>query len=154
MMTLREKQQKALKLLVSVRDYRGKKASVSIANSILNIDTTPDWDSELDMEYLIEELQPITMLYAICQKCVEDGFDLLEYYVHEVPYGDAECEIWNFVHIKDIENKDNKKYKGVGIRGIDFMVKRNGEVIPLYMNWKTSIQEERKFCQEAVSVCY
>ncbi|MBY6889392.1 hypothetical protein HYH68_16490 [Clostridium botulinum] len=103
-----------------------------------------------ELEDIKDEIEFNYMLYKVVKRCYQEKFPIQEYRLFEIPYGDNNGWIMDFVHGQDYDNFHIRKLKNIKFREIDFWVKKNGIAIPQFFNPETSGQWSAADCNSAV----
>ncbi|ACA57560.1 hypothetical protein FDC45_15955 [Clostridium botulinum] len=97
-----------------------------------------------------EEMLKKEMLKKVVKRCVAEHFPIQNYNIFEIPYGDKEGWMMDFVNTKEYEEYHKNDNKNIKIHEIDFWVEKNGEAIPQLYNPKTGSQSDAIDCKSAV----
>ena len=95
-----------------------------------------------------EEMLAKEMLKKIVKRCVAEHFPIQNYSIFEIPYGDKNGWIMDFVNTKEYEDYHKNGNKSTKIHEIDFWVSFTGFAIPQTNN--NGCQRDSKTCIDAV----
>lgn len=116
------------------------------ANSTIKKYEIKDADALYDYK---EEILAKEMLQRIVKRCISEHFPIQNYSIFEIPYGDRNGWIMEFVNTKEYEDYHKNNNKNIKIHEIDFWVTFNGYAIPQMID-NNGYQCNAKTCIEAV----
>lgn len=96
-----------------------------------------------------EEMLAKEMLKKVVKRCVEEHFPIQNYSIFEIPYGDKNGWMIDFVNTKEYEDYHKNGNQNTKIYGIDFWVNFTGYAIPQTTDSR-GYQIDSKTCIDAV----
>lgn len=145
---------------------QAESAAIALAEQIQDCYGNMVWGTQAALHAKEETRQSFNarMLLKVCRKCIQDGFHLEEYLLHEVPWDDKDGVILDFVNKSDFNTYCGKEGGESKIKEIDFLCPKDNKekmATPLQMDkggnqlncdncFKGVYMEDGKGCYEAV----
>lgn len=98
-----------------------------------------------------EEMLAKEMLKKVVKRCISEHFPIQNYSIFEIPYGDKNGWIMDFVNTKEYEDYHKNGNKNIKIHEIDFWVPFTGYAIPQTKD-NNGYQCDSKNCIDAVHI--